>query len=215
MSNKYMPINIDMSNRKCLVVGGGNVALRKVESLLKYENCSVTVVAPEVADKLQYYAERHRIKVEKRPYKSPEAIDFGLVIAATDDSAVSQEVYDDCRTHGVLVNVADVPKLCEFTFPAVLQRDCLTVAISTDGKAPFMSSHLKAILDTIFPEHWNKLMGLAAEFRTRVLEALPRDFEARTRCFERFVNADWKTMLHDMSSEEISLELDRMIERPE
>jgi siroheme synthase-like protein len=210
-----MPINIDMTNRKCLVVGGGNVALRKVESLLKYEDCSVTVVAPEVADKLQYYAERNRIKLEKRPYKSPEAIDFGLVIAATDDTAVSQEVYDDCRTHGVLVNVADVPKLCEFTFPAVLQRDCLTVAISTDGKAPFMSSHLKAILDTIFPEHWNKLMGLAAEFRTRVLKALPRDFEARTRCFERFVNADWKTMLHDMSSEEISLELDRMIERPE
>ena len=215
MSNKYMPINIAMNNRKCLVIGGGNVALRKVESLMRYDGCSVTVVAPETVEKLQYHADHNRIKLEKRPYKSPEAIDYGLVIAATDDTKVSKEVFDDCRTHGVLVNVADVPRLCEFTFPAVLQRDCLTVAISTDGRAPFMSSHLKAILDTIFPEHWSKLMGLAAEFRTRVLNALPGDFEARTRCFERFVNADWKTMLQDMSSEELSIELDRMIERPE
>lgn len=215
MSNKYMPINIAMNDRKCLVVGGGNVALRKVDSLLRYEGCPVTVVAPEVVDKIRYYAERSLITLHERPYKSPEAINYNMMIAATDDTTVSEEVFADCRTHGILVNVADVPRLCDFTFPATVQRGCLTVAISTDGRAPFMSSHLKAILDTIFPEHWSKLMNLAADFRTRVLNALPDDFEARTRCFERFVNADWKTMLQDMSAEELSLELDRMIERPE
>jgi len=212
MSKLYMPIALTMNGRSCLVVGGGRVALRKVENLLEYDGVKVTVVSPEVVDKVQYFADRKMIDLRLRPYKSPEALDYALVISASNDEAVNKLVYDECHLHNIPVNVVDNPPLCDIIFPAVIRRDCLSVAVSTDGKAPFMSAHLKIILDTIFPEHWNRLMALAADFRIRVQQTWPDDFEKRTLCYERFVNADWKSMLQEVDSVELDHEMASMLE---
>jgi siroheme synthase-like protein len=204
-----MPINLSLKGLKCLVVGGGTVALRKVETLIDYDT-NVTVIAPEVHEKIDFYAEKGRIKVEKRSYDSPEAATYGLVISASDKPEVNRQVSEDARGAGVLVNVADQPDLCDFIFPAVLRRDCLTVAISTDGKAPFMSGHLRMILDNVFPNHWARLMSLAADFRNRVRDHCGDDVEKKTVAYTRFVQTDWKTMLKEMSDDEINRELDRL-----
>jgi siroheme synthase-like protein len=186
------------------------VALRKVESLLDYDT-SVTVVAPEAHEKLEYHAEKGRISLEKREYQSPEAARFGLVISATDDAALNGRVHEDARSAGALVNVVDDPPHCDFIFPAVLRRDCLTAAISTDGKAPFISGHLRLVLDNIFPRHWGRLMKLGASFRSRVRERWEEHPEKKNACYAEFLEADWKSMLKELSDDEIEEELTRML----
>jgi siroheme synthase-like protein len=213
MANRYMPVSVDMTNRSCLVVGGGNVALRKAETLMDYDT-EITVIAPEVHDKLEYHAGKGRIKLEKRAYRSPEAAAFGIVISASDDRELNRTVYDDAKGSGALVNVVDDPQYCDFIFPAVLRRDCLTTAISTDGKAPFMSGHLRLILENIFPDHWERLMRLAAVFRQKVRERWPNEPQKKNMCYSEFLEVDWKRLLKEENDEEIEAELDRILEMP-
>ena len=209
-----MPISVSLGDRPCLVVGGGFVALRKVESLLDYDT-AITVIAPEVHEKLEYHAERQRITLEKRPYRSPESAAYGLVVCATDDAELNRRVYEDAREAGALVNVVDDPPHCDFIFPAVLRRDCLTAAISTDGKAPFVSGHLRLVLESIFPAHWERLMRLAASFRNRVREQWADNPEKKNACYAEFLEADWTRMLKELSDDEIEKELTRMLQIPE
>jgi siroheme synthase (precorrin-2 oxidase/ferrochelatase) len=195
MKHKYMPVSVSLEDRRCLVVGGGPVALRKVETLLDYET-TITVVAPEVHEKLEYHAGLGRINLEKRAYQS-------------------QQVHEDARGAGTLVNVVDDPPYCDFIFPAVLRRDCLTAAISTDGKAPFISGHLRLVLDSIFPEHWGRLMRLAASFRSKVRGRWGDDAQKKNLCYAEFLEADWKRMLKELNEDQLEEELRRMLEIPE
>lgn len=213
MRHKFMPISVSLKDRRCLVVGGGPVALRKVESLLDYDT-TITVVAPEANEKLEYHAKRGRIALESREYRSPEAADYGLVISATDDASLNRRVYEDARGAGALVNVVDDPGHCDFIFPAVIRRDCLTAAISTDGKAPFVSGHLRLVLENVFPEHWGRLMRLAAAFRNRVRAEWADDPAKRDACYAEFLEADWKSLLKESSEEQIEDELARMLKGP-
>ncbi len=213
MTHNYMPVSLTMKGRRCLVVGGGNVALRKVETLMDYDT-DITVVAPEMHDKLEYHARSGKINLEKREYRSPEAAAFALVISASDDDGLNRRVYDDARGSGALVNVVDDPLHCDFIFPAVLRRDCLTVSVSTDGKAPFMSGHLKLVLDNIFPEHWNQLMKIAAGFRTSVREQWPGEPRKKNMCYSEFLEVDWKQLLKKGKEADVEAELDRILEMP-
>lgn len=210
MANRYLPISLTVENRACLVVGGGTVALRKIENMLDYAT-SITVIAPKLDPKIEYFGERGKVKIEKREYIPSEAGAYAMVIAASDSEAVNKQVYDDTRNTSAICNVVDNPPLCDFIFPAVVRRDTLTLAISTDGTAPFLAGHLRLILENIFPEHWEKLMGLAGSFRSRVQEKWGSDMEKRNACFERFLEADWKTLLKEKSESEIEAELERML----
>jgi siroheme synthase-like protein len=174
----------------------------------------ITVVAPEVHDKLEYHVSTGKIKLEKREYRSPEAAAFAVVISASDDEELNRRVYDDAKGSGALVNVVDDPLHCDFIFPAVLRRDCLTVSVSTDGKAPFMSGHLRLVLDNIFPEHWNELMKIAAGFRTSVRERWPGEPQKKNMCYSEFLEADWKQLLKKGKKADVEAELDRILEMP-
>ena len=211
MANKYLPINISIKDRPCLVVGGGNVALRKIENLLDYDS-DLTVVAPEVDKRIEYYAEKGKLKLEKRPYKSPEGASYGLVISASDDNAVNEQVSHDCRKAGVPVNVVDNPSLCDVIFPAVLKRDCLSITVSTDGKAPFMAGYLRLILEDVFPARWSKIARLAADFRKKVHKRWLDDPSKRVDCFSRFLSADWKALMEEKNDEQLQEELDLLLE---
>ncbi|MCK5641407.1 MAG: NAD(P)-dependent oxidoreductase, partial [Gammaproteobacteria bacterium] len=110
MANKYLPIGISVVTRTCLVVGGGAVALRKVETLLDYET-RITVIAPKPDTKIEYHAKMGRVELIAREYTSPEAGKYGLVIAASGDAYVNKEVYKDAIAAHVPVNVVDNPAL--------------------------------------------------------------------------------------------------------
>jgi uroporphyrin-III C-methyltransferase/precorrin-2 dehydrogenase/sirohydrochlorin ferrochelatase len=211
MVNKYLPINISLESRRCLVVGGGDVALRKVETLLEYAS-DITVVSPKPNEKVEFFAGKNRIVLEKREYKIGEASEYGLVISASNNKDVNIQVSEDCKNSGVPVNVVDNPALCDFIFPAVVKRDALSVAVSTDGQAPFLAGQLRMILEDIFPERWKKIAGYAGIYRKKVMTRWRGQPEMKARCFDRFVRIDWQTVLKEKSNEEIETLLDNMVE---
>jgi precorrin-2 dehydrogenase/sirohydrochlorin ferrochelatase len=213
-SDKFMPISVSLKDRRCMVVGGGVFALGEVENLLEYD-AAITVVAPKMHDKLEFHAKRGRVTLEKREYRSPEAAGYGLVVSASEDAAVNRQVHRDASDAGVLVNVVDDLPHCDFIFPAVLRRDCLTAAISTDGKASFVSGHLRVVLDNIFPAHWERLMSLAASFQSSVEDRWANDPARKNARYSEFLEADWKKMLEEMDDEQIQEELARMLEMPQ
>jgi siroheme synthase-like protein len=205
-----MPVSISLTDRPVLVVGGGAVALRKIETILEY-GAKVTVVAPEADDKIKYFGESGRITLHLRNYQSPEAVEYHMIISASDDMEVNRKVSDDARGAGRLVNAVDAPALCDLIFPAVVRRDCLTTAISTDGQVPFMAGHVRKILDDIFPSHWKKLMQQATKFRKLVIERWPDDNHMKMVCYTQFLEADWANLLKQKDKSLIEAEIEKML----
>ena len=154
------PIVVRLAGRPVLVVGGGRVALRKVQGLAA-AGAAVTVVAPRVVDDLRAL---DGIRLEQRAYERDDVAGHVLVIAATDDPAVQQQVFDDGERHGVLVNSADDPDRCSFILPAVERRGPVIVAVSTQGRSPALAGHLRDLLARALPED---LEAIVAEARRR------------------------------------------------
>src|SRR5687768_11763743 len=131
------PVNLVVEGRAVLVVGGGRVALGKVTGLLE-GGASITVVAPAVVDEIVALG----VDVQRRRYEPGEAAAYRLVVTATDDPAVNQQVFDDAEAAGVWVNSADDPERCSFTLPSRVRRGDLVVAVSTGGRSPALASWL-------------------------------------------------------------------------
>ena len=150
---RYFPLNLDIAGKKALVVGGGQVALRKVERLL--ECCAVvTVVSPEFCRGL---TRMRGIKRIRRRYRKTDIRGAALVISATDSMGANRRVYEHATEAGIPVNVVDQPELCSFTVPAVVSRGELLVTISTGGGSPALSArirrHIEEHLDASFADH--------------------------------------------------------------
>jgi siroheme synthase-like protein len=161
------PVGLVVAGRPVLVVGGGRVAARKVADLVACD-ARVTVVAPEVVPAL---ADRPEVSVERRPYRPGEAAAYRLVVTATGDRAVDQQVFEDAEAAGVWVNSADDPDRCSFTLPAVVRRGPVVVGIATGGHSPALATWLRRRLgDELGPEV-AVLAGLLGEARSRVRAA--------------------------------------------
>ncbi len=164
VSTTPYPVNLDLSGRRALVVGGGSVAARKVRGLLA-AGADVTVVAPEVVDEI---ADDHRLRWHRRPYRRGEVASYRLAVSATGDPAVDGQVYWDAEAADVWLNSADDPEHCSFTLPAVTSRDDLQVTVSTNGRSPAVAAWLRRTIDaTVGPEHAT-VVSLAAEVRTEL-----------------------------------------------
>ncbi len=181
------PVMLQVAGRRCLVVGGGGVAFRKVQGLLE-EGAEVTVVAPEVAPGLERLAGEGRIRLERRGYRDGEAAEFVLAFAATDRRAVNRRVFEDASTAGVWVNVADDPELCTFHLPAVIRRGALHLAVASGGKAPFAVRRLRRLLERRLGPEWGEWMAGAARFRDRVRK-LGLSGACREAVFDRYFEA--------------------------
>jgi precorrin-2 dehydrogenase / sirohydrochlorin ferrochelatase len=154
------PVNLVLDGRPCLVVGGGKVALRKVEGLLACGG-RVTVVAPRLNPELRVLND---VMIEERPWRPDDLDGMWLVIAATDDPAVNRAVYDAGQRAGVWVNGADDPANCSFTLPSVVRRGDLQVTVSTGGRSPALATWLRRRLEgEIGPEYAVLLDLLATE----------------------------------------------------
>ena len=161
--NPY-PVNLDLTGRRVLVVGGGPVAARKVQGLLA-AGAEVTVVAPVA---LQEIADDHRVRWHRRPYRRGEVASYRLVVTATGDPAVDGQVFWDAEAADVWLNSADEPEHCSFTRPAVTTLDDLQVTVSTNGRSPAVAAWLRRAIDeTVGPEHAT-VVSLAAEVRSEL-----------------------------------------------
>ncbi len=180
---RYYPIFLDLTKRRCAVIGGGAVAARKVEALLTAK-ADITVISPQVNEELRPHITKRSIRHLARNYASGDLAGFHLAFVATDNRVVNGEIFRDARERGIWINCADDPSHCDFISPAVVHREQFDVAISTGGQSPAAARMLREHLEEFLTDDFADLVAIAAEVRR----------ELRQRCTT--VSADaWKRAL--------------------
>jgi precorrin-2 dehydrogenase/sirohydrochlorin ferrochelatase len=177
-----------LTGRRCLVVGGGEVGLEKVEGLLAC-GAAVTLVAPAAHDALARLAAEGSIDWERRAYRAADLEGSFLVIAATNDSEVNIAVHEDAEARAMLVNVVDVPPLCNFILPAIVRSGPLAIAISTAGASPALAKRIKAEIAAQYGEPYARLAVLLNEVRGWAKDTLAT-YPERKEFFEGIVGGD-------------------------
>jgi len=178
----YIPIFLDVAGRECVVVGGGEIAARKVESLLE-AGAHVTVVSPRLPPPLESKVARGLVIHVARNYERGDIRGCVLVYAATDDPGLHRELAAEARALGIPINVADVPELCTFIAPAIVKRGALQIAISTAAASPAFAARLRSVLEDQFGTEYALTLEVlrAARRRLHADEIDPADRTRRLR----------------------------------
>lgn len=177
-----LPIFLNIQNRRCVVVGGGEVALRKV-SLLCRAHADVVLVSPELCLGLQQLLAEQKIQHLPTSYTADCLQQAYLVIAATDDMAVNAAVARDANALKIPVNVVDAPDLCTFTLGSIIERSPVVIAVSSEGKAPVLARYIRTKIETMLPAGYGRIATIAGEFRAQV-KAKFSTSQARRRFWE-------------------------------
>lgn len=157
-------VNLVLTGRPATVVGGGKIAARKVHDLLA-AGAEVTVVSPAVCDPVEAMAAAGRIRLRRRPYADGDLRGASVVVAATDNEELNARVSRDAQSLAIPVNVVDRPALCTFTLPAVVRRGDLTLAVSTEGQCPALSSVMREQFEKEFGEEYAEVVSLLSGLR--------------------------------------------------
>ena len=160
----HYPIFLNIEGRRCVVIGGGPVAERKVEGLLR-DGASVTVISPSLTKSLESLANEENIRHLARDYREGDLADYQLAFAVTGDDGVNAAVAREGRERGVWVNAADDPAHCDYILPSVLRRGELVVAVATGGSSPALSRVIREELESYFSEDYATIAAIAAEVR--------------------------------------------------
>ncbi len=179
---------LKLTGRRCVVIGGGDVGLEKVEGLLACD-AEVTLVAPEAHPELVQLSLEGSIGWERRQYESTDLDGALIAIAATNDTDVNIKVFEDAEQRSMLVNVVDVPPLCNFILPAIVRTGPLAIAISTAGASPALAKRMKREIGELFGEPYAMLALLLNEARGWAKATLPT-YSDRKEFFESIVNGD-------------------------
>jgi uroporphyrin-III C-methyltransferase/precorrin-2 dehydrogenase/sirohydrochlorin ferrochelatase len=164
-----LPIFMNIVNQHCVVIGGGDVATRKVMMLLKAQ-AAITLVSPVVCHELQAMIDAGKIKYLKTTFTSDQLSGARLVIAATDDEVVNEAVSRAAQAVNIPVNVVDAPALCTFTMGSIVDRSPIVIAISSEGNAPVLARYVRAKIETMLPAAYGRIAEIAGEFREQVKE---------------------------------------------
>ena len=177
---------LKLTGRRCVVVGGGAIGLEKVEGLLACDG-RVVLIAPDADEELERLAAEGSIEWIRRPYEPGDLEATFMAIAATSDTDVNIAVYDDAERRAMLVNVVDVPPLCNFILPAIVRTGPLAIAISTAGASPALAKRMKAQIAAEYGEPYARLAVLLNEVRGWAKGTLPT-YQDRKAFFEGIVN---------------------------
>ena len=203
----YLPIFYNIENKQCLLVGGGSVAARKLDFLLE-AGARVRVVSPTISDKLTQVIQsknaKSRVELIERTFEETHMNDCVLVISATDNSDVNQDVCDLANAHKIPVNVVDSPAQCSFIVPSIIDRRPVQIAISTGGASPVLARLLRSKLESTIPSAYGRLGQLCEKHRETVKQKLPQS--DRRRLF-------WERALDGLVAEYVFAHKDDLAER--
>jgi len=184
---KYYPVNLDIKNRRCLVVGGGSVGGRKIKTLLEC-GAIVTVISPVVTLEIQSLADKGTINLKKRSYRTYDIDEnFFLVIGATDNDKLNRLIHKDAERFNMLCNIADRPEVCNFILPAIVHRGDLLIAVSTSGKSPAFAKKLRQRLEKEYGDEYAEFLELMGAIREKLLSA-EHEPEAHKHLFEELIS---------------------------
>src|SRR4051812_6991390 len=180
---------LKLKGRRCLVVGGGDIGLEKVEGLLACD-ADVALIAPVAHPELESLAAEGSIEWEKRAYAGAEDLEgVFMAIACTDDTEVNIRVFEDAERRAMLVNIVDVPPLCNFILPAIVRSGPLAIAISTAGASPALAKRMKREISDLFGEEYARLAVMLNDVRGWAKGTLPT-YQDRKDFFEGIVNGE-------------------------
>lgn len=162
-----LPIFMNITNRPCVVIGGGEVASRKVSMLLK-ANAAVTLYSPDICHELQTLANAGKVTYINTNFEENQLLGSCLVIAATDIESVNIAVSVAAKAQNIPVNVVDSPALCTFTMASIVERSPIVIAISSEGNAPVLARYIRTKIETMLPAGYGRIAGIAGEFRDKV-----------------------------------------------
>ncbi|QZY57359.1 precorrin-2 dehydrogenase/sirohydrochlorin ferrochelatase family protein [Crassaminicella profunda] len=186
--DKYYPIMLDVCEKKCIVIGGGKVAERKVISLLTC-GAKVKVISLKHTNRLKELQLEKKIELIERSYTVGDIKGNFLAFIATNQGKVNEICIEEARNEGVLVNVIDNPCECDFVVPSVIRRGDLQVTISTNGKSPMLSKKIREELEEIFGEEYTEFISALGDLRKIALKEID-DIHIRRNIFKRIVYSD-------------------------
>jgi precorrin-2 dehydrogenase/sirohydrochlorin ferrochelatase len=210
--SRFYPILADLQGKGALVVGGGKVAQRKIESLLQC-GVSVRVVAKELTAKLKELRSAKRIELWGGEFSDALLDGAFLVFAATDDSSLNRKVSQAAQRRGLLVNAVDQPADCNFIVPSVLSRGDLLIAVSTSGKSPAFARKLRVELEQRFGEEYAFFLNLMGNLRKEILE-LRLSQEENKSAFEELVNSDLLQAVGEKRWDRAAQIIEKVLGRP-
>jgi uroporphyrin-III C-methyltransferase/precorrin-2 dehydrogenase/sirohydrochlorin ferrochelatase len=173
-----LPIFFNIKNRLCIVVGGGEVAARKVTMLLKAD-AAITLISPDLCQELRYLADSNKIIYIKADFEKSQLEGACLVIAATDKLWVNEAVSIAAKKQNIPVNVVDAPDLCTFTMGSVIDRSPVVIAVSSEGNAPVLARYIRTKIETMLPAGYGRIATIAGEFRDAVKAKFPTTQDRR------------------------------------
>lgn len=198
---RYFPINLDIRDRPVIVVGGGDVAARKCAALLA-AGARVTVIAPELDERLWTMHECGEIVHLARGFAPGDLTGAFLAFAATDSPEVNRAVAEEARARGVLADIADAPELGAFTLPAVMRRGDLQIAVSTGGKSPALARRIRRELETRYGPEFETALGLLGAVREKLLTDKGNSAYNK-KLFNELVDHDLPTLIRNRSTAEV------------
>jgi precorrin-2 dehydrogenase/sirohydrochlorin ferrochelatase len=200
---KYYPVHLDIKNRNCLVVGGGAVGTRKVDTLLTC-GARVTVVSPTSTQQLKKLASKGSVILRERAYRSADLKEIFLVIGATDDEKLNRQISKDAEQNGILCNIVDRPEACNFILPSVVRRGDLVITISTSGQSPALAKRLRRKLEAQFGEEYADFLLLLGAIRKKLLSRA-HEPEAHKALFNQLIDSDLIDLLRAGKKKELNL----------
>src|SRR6266850_279244 len=187
-SARLFPIFLKLAGRPCLVVGAGTVGESKIASLVEAD-AQVRVVAPEATPEVRLWAESKRVEWQQRGFQ-PEDLDGKfLVVAATSSAKLHEHIFQEATRRGVLCNIVDIPELCDFYYPAVVQRGALQIAVSTSGQSPALAQRLRIELEEQFGAEYEAWLEYLGEARDK-LQSQKLDPEERKRLLHKLASKE-------------------------
>ena len=190
---RHFPVFLDLNRRRCLVVGGGEVAASKAQQLLR-SNADILIVAPRAGEEIMALEQQGKLRRVARAFMPDDVVGCALVIAATADKEVNARVAEAAKADNIPVNVVDNPALCSFIMPSVVDRDPVQIAVSTGGASPVLARLLRVKLETLIPASYGRLATVVREFRGRVKQRFP-EFRQRRRFWENILQGPVVEML--------------------
>jgi precorrin-2 dehydrogenase / sirohydrochlorin ferrochelatase len=187
----YYPIFLDLTGRRCIVIGGGGVAERKIEGLLA-AGAEITVVSPEISEGLRRLLAQRSINHMPRKYEHGDLAGYALAFVATDDPATAATVFSEARASGIWVNCADVPSCCDFILPAVIRRGELAVAISSGGASPAATRAIREELESYLTQEFAQLVQTASEARADLRQ---RSIHVRAESWNEALKGEFRRLL--------------------
>lgn len=205
----YLPLFTSLKHRRCVVIGGGAIALRKAHLLAK-AGANVFVVAPEINPELAQLAKDSGGNCALRVYQNSDIENTALVIAATDDEAVNERVSRDAQARYIPVNVVDNPALCSVILPSIIDRSPLMIAIGSGGQSPVLARQLRAKIESLIPSAYGRLAYLVGKFRQKAAQKFP-DVDTRRKFWEEILEGPVAEFVLAGREEVAEAELDRRL----